>query len=224
MRYLVALRHVYICGQINTQDHSLVCKKGGFVSIRHNTIRDTAAGLLEKVCKDVNIEPTLLPVENRELPSGTNRAEGARLDIAARGFWTPLDKSFFDVRILHPGAASNDNKPLEKMYSDHEKEKKRTYNHRVLEIEHGHFTPIVFSTSGGMAKECNTFVKKLSRMLAVKMNQRYEDTISYIRRRFRIELLKTCLIALRGHRGRWYQKPLDISDMDLNLIIDPHDA
>ena len=45
------------------------------------------------------------------------------------------------------------------MYSDHEKEKKRLYNSRVIEVEHGTFTPLVFSTTGGMSRECTFFEK-----------------------------------------------------------------
>ena len=33
-------------------------------------------------------------------------------------------------------------------------EKKRKYNSRVTEIEQGTFTPLVFTTTGGMADEC----------------------------------------------------------------------
>ena len=94
---------------------------------------------------------------------------------------------------------SNENKALEQMYSDHEKEKKRLYNSRVIEVEHGTFTPLVFSTTGGMSREC-TFLKKLSKKLSQKSNQKYSDTISFVRRRLRVELLRTCLIAIRGHR------------------------
>ena len=209
-----------VCGEINTQDHSLICKKGGFVSIRHNTIRDTTASLLEKVAYGVETEPRLLPVGNRTLPPGSNISDGARLDVAARGFWTPLDKAMFDIRVLHPGALSNNNKSLEKMYSDHEKEKKRMYNHRVIQIEHGQFTPLVFSTTGGMAKECSSFLKKLSEKLSQKTNRKYSDTVNFVRRRIRIELLKTCLIAIRGHRGRFFQRPINMEDLDINLIPD----
>ena len=101
--------------------------------------------------------------------------------------WSPLDKAFFDVRVLHPGAMSNENKTLEKMYSDHEKEKKRLYNSRVIEVEHGKFTPLVFSTTGGMSRECTFFLKKLSEKLSQKSNQKYSDTISYVRKRLRVE-------------------------------------
>ena len=40
------------------------------------------AELLETAgCKDVTIEPLLIPVNGRELPAGANKAEGARLDV-----------------------------------------------------------------------------------------------------------------------------------------------
>ena len=36
-------------------------------------------------------------------------------------------------------------------------EKKRHYNKRVTAYENGTFTPLVFSTTGGMGRECKTF-------------------------------------------------------------------
>ena len=100
------------------------------------------------------------------------------------------------------------------------RKKKRMYNHRVIQIEHGQFTPLVFSTTGGMAKECSCFLKKLSEKLSHKTNQKYSDTVNFVRRRIRIELLKTCLIAIRGHRGRFFQRPINMEDLDINLIPD----
>ena len=74
------------------------------------------------------------------------------------------------------------NKSLEKMYSDHEKERntkifretqenKRMFNSRVIQIEQGQSTPLVFSRTGGRAKECSCFLKKLSEKLSHKTNQ-----------------------------------------------------
>ena len=40
------------------------------------------------------------------------------------------------------------------IYRMHENEKKRLYSRRVLDIEHGTFTPLVFTTTGGMGNEC----------------------------------------------------------------------
>ena len=49
------------CGNIFNLQHLLQCPKGGFVTLRHNHIRNTAVNLLTEVCKDVRVEPTLQP-------------------------------------------------------------------------------------------------------------------------------------------------------------------
>ena len=69
------------CSKRNDVDHALICASGGYVSMRHNRIRDTEAGILKDVCKDVRIEPELLPVVN---PNG-ERAAKERLDVSAVG-------------------------------------------------------------------------------------------------------------------------------------------
>ena len=48
------------------------------------------------------------------------------------------------------------------IYRQHETEKKRMFASRVLEVEHGTFTPLVFTTTGGMADECKRFHSRLA--------------------------------------------------------------
>ena len=48
-----------VCGDIFSVEHSMVCKKGGFIIQCHNELRDLEADLLSMVCKDVGIEPQL---------------------------------------------------------------------------------------------------------------------------------------------------------------------
>ena len=165
----------------------------------------------------MQIEPPLLPLTGEILPSSSNITDDARLDVSARGFWTPLGRAFFDIRVLHPGAPTNATRSLPQMYSQHEQEKKRKYNDRVIEVERGTFTPLVFSTTGGMGKEASIFLKRLPTLLAPKTNQPYSNTIGYLRRRLRFDLLRTTLIALRGHRGKYYEAPSSINDLDINL-------
>ena len=45
------------CGEKFDLQHALPCKKGGFVSLRHNFVRDITSSLLNEVCKDVRVEP-----------------------------------------------------------------------------------------------------------------------------------------------------------------------
>ena len=46
-------------------------------------------------------------------------------------------------------------------YKKHENEKKRQYAERVMEIEQGTFTPLVLTTTGGMADECVRYHSRL---------------------------------------------------------------
>ena len=102
------------------------------------------------------------------------------------------------------------------MYIHHENEKKAKYNYRVINIEHASFSPLVFSTTGGMATECHTFFKRLGDMIARKIDQKYSHVMGYIRRKLRFELLKACLISIRGHKGRYYERAEDIDDLDFD--------
>ena len=82
------------------------CKKGDFVTLRHNTLRDITGALLEEVCQDVAIELILQPVTDNNLaPSTTNTNDGARLDVSARSFWITGQKAFFNVRVFDPNAS-----------------------------------------------------------------------------------------------------------------------
>ena len=205
------------CGERNTLDHSLVCKKGGFVSMRHNQIRDLEAMLMSEVCKDVQREPPLLPLSGEMFNlRSTNTASEARLDISARGIWNTVDKTFFDVRVFHPGAESNKITTIEAAFEKHEQEKKRTYNRRILEVEKATFTPLVFSTTGGMGKEAEKFHKRLASLLSEKRMTPYSDCMSYLRRKLSFCLLRTVLAALRGYRGQ--PAKTDDCNMDINLL------
>ena len=44
-----------------------------------------------------------------------------------------------------------------------------------------------------------------------------------LRRRLRFELFKTVLIAVRGHRGRYYEKAIPVDELDLNLAHTTND-
>ena len=64
------------CGEMNTINHLLVCKRGGYVSLRHNSLRDVIAEMLRHAdCKDVRTEPPLLPVNGVQLPRTANSTD-----------------------------------------------------------------------------------------------------------------------------------------------------
>ena len=157
------------CGVKNDINHALSCKKGGYVIMWHNCIRDLEAELMKEVCYDVKIEPELLPLDNDHMRGNT--AEKARLDVSGNGVWGPFEKTFLDVRIMHPNAPSYINKTIGQIYTMHEKEKKRSYNERVIQIEKGSFTPIVMSTTGGMGNEAAKHHKRIAMLISEKKNE-----------------------------------------------------
>ena len=53
-----------------TVDHAMICERGGFMMQRHNALRDLEAGLLKRVCYDVEVEPGLQAVTREELNRG----------------------------------------------------------------------------------------------------------------------------------------------------------
>ena len=122
----------------------MICQRGGLIIQRHNEIRDLEAELLDMVCHDVAVEPTLQPLTGEELNRGANTAPDARLDVHCRGFWERQRAAFFDIRVCHPNADSYRDLTPNQVYKRHEDEKKRKYASRVLEVEQGTFTPLVF--------------------------------------------------------------------------------
>ncbi|CAH3171511.1 unnamed protein product, partial [Porites lobata] len=71
------------------------------------------------------------------------------------------------------------------------------YSERVLDIEHGTFTPLVFTTTGGMGKECLKYHSRLAQLIAIKKGEQYAKTISWIRTRTSFALLRSALVCLR---------------------------
>ena len=218
MRYDLELKDVprkCACGVDYTINHCLTCKRGGYVNIRHNAVRDTVAEVLKEVCKDVKVEPQLLPVTGEVLPAGTNIADGARSDVSAVGLWQPLNRAFLDIRVFNPHALSNAAKEIDQMYLHHELAKKREYNARILEVEKGTFTPVVFSCSGGASPEASRLLKEIAMKLSRKRGEKYSVTINFLRRRISFDVLRTCLISFRGDRGTAHDNVIE--DLDIGM-------
>jgi hypothetical protein len=206
------------CKSKNTLDHTLNCKLGGYVNMRHNNIRDFEAKLLQEVCKDVKVEPMLMPIGTTGTESA-NDAERARLDISAVGVWSSMERTFFDVRVMHPNSPSYESMSPKDIYAQHERAKKRAYNDRVLQVEKGTFTPLIFSTTGGMGPECARYHKRIAELIANKRGEEYSHVVNHVRTRIRFALLKSVLIAIRGERGRGRkEKESQMEDLSLNLI------
>ena len=185
--------------------------------MRHNNIRDLEANLLREVCKDVKVEPELMPIGGVELQAN-NKAERARLDVSAIGIWSPMERTFLDVRVMHPNSPSYKDKQPEQLYKEHERLKKNAYNERILQIEKGSFSPLIFSTTGGMGPECTRYHKKIAKLLSAKRSEAYADVMNLIRTKIRFSLLRSTLIAIRGERGKRRRAETPMSEISMNIV------
>ena len=124
---------VCACGGKFTVDHAMICKRGGFVIQRHNELRDLDADLLSMLCNDVEVEPVLQGITEEQLMRGSNRAG--------------LDQ---------------DQGP-QQIYRIRENDERRLCSRRVLDVEHGSFTPLVLHLLQGWGRNAkDTIVDWLS--------------------------------------------------------------
>ena len=60
--------------------------------------------------------------------------------------------------------------------------RKKEYNDRILEVEKGTFTPLVFSCCGGAGTEATKFIKHLATRISDKRQEQYSLTVSYLKK------------------------------------------
>ena len=170
-----------ICGAQDDVQHALSCK-GSFVTLRHNHIRNITAELLSQVTKDVKIDPVpqSLSLTGEIFKQQTaNTSHDAQLDISAWGFWTKYHMAFFNVRIFGTNAKRYSTQSCQICYNNNEKEKRSQYNMRVLQVENGSVTPLVFSINGGTSREASKCYSRIAEMLSEKRDKPYSLTMSW---------------------------------------------
>jgi len=97
-----------------------------------------------------------------------------------------------------------------------EKEKKRKYQQRVIDVEMGSFTPLVFGTNGGMGKECKLFLSNLADKLSRKNGDFYASAISWLRTRISFEILRSVHTCVRGSRTPFHKNADFLHNFSVN--------
>ena len=69
-----------------------------------------------------------------------------------------------------------------------------------MNVEHGTFTPLVFSVTGGEGTETSTFFHHLASKIALKKDERYEDVVNFIRCKLPLLIFRSALFFIRGTR------------------------
>ena len=68
------------------------------------------------------------------------------------------------------------------------------------QIEHGTFTPLVFSIKGSMGRECQKFYSRFAQMISEKRDLPQSIPSNWVRAKVCFGLLKSSLLCLRGLR------------------------
>jgi hypothetical protein len=155
--------------------------------------------MLGEVVKDVSTEPMLTPLSGEKFHrKATTTDSDECADVAARGFWSRGVKMFADVQVFNPLAPSYRSSTQKAIYKRLENEKKNKYAERILEIEKGTFTPLVFSTLGGCGMEAERFIKQLIELHANKKQCDRSKVANLIRTKLAFCILRATILCIRG--------------------------
>ena len=80
-----------------------------------------------------------------------------------------------------------------------------SYEERIQEIEHGSFTPLVFSCSGDMGPLATIVYKRLASLISEKSSQTYSMTLYWLRCKLSFSLLHSAITCLRGSRSSYHR-------------------
>ena len=89
---------------------------------------------------------------------------------------------------------------LLQIYYNHENEKKGLYSRRVLDIEQVAFTPLIYTSTGGMGKECLQYHSRLAQLISIEKGEEYAKTENNLLDKS--TKLRSALFCLRGSRTR----------------------
>ncbi len=203
------------CNAPFTVQHSLDCKKGGLIILRHNEISGEVMEWASKALSPsavVRVEPLIhldsntAPDENAEAaPSATDSKrshtanDGKRGDILIRGLFQRGSDCIIDVRVTDLDCKTNRNTAPEKVLKRHEKEKKTKYLQACLQQRRS-FVPFVVSTDGMLGYEANNLLKLLSLKLSEKWQLPYSQVCGLVRSRVSIAIARATHLCVRGSR------------------------
>jgi len=124
--------------------------------------------------------------------------------------------AFFDIRVCHPNADSYKELSLKQIYKLHEDKKKRKYASRVIDVEDGTFTPLVFHHNRRYVSGVSAvpFRSRLAELISSKKLEDYATTITWIRTKISFAILQIALVCLRRTRSRRRKTNLQENDLE----------
>ena len=134
-------------------------------------------------------------------------------------FGQKAQRAYLDVSVFNPFAQRYLSRTLRSAYETNEKEKKRDYNERVLQIQDGSFTPLVFSCFGGMGRECKSFYDRIAELMAIKRDVSKSESVSWLRCRLNFSLIRSVSLCLRGSRSPYFNKNQSVNIAEVGITL-----
>ena len=198
------------CGEKFDLQHALSCKKGDFVSLRHNFVREITLSLVIEVCKDVRVEPQLQTLTSKFFASSTATRNEVRLDVCARGFWQAGQMAFFDVRVFNPNARRYAKQELSKTYQLNVKERNASTMNELCRLNTAHFHHLWYL----QPEEWD----ELPELMSEKRGSSYSIVATRIQRNIIFTLIKSIGMCLRDSRSVFHREKLKYSITDDELL------
>ena len=127
------------------------------------------------------------------------------------------EDAYFDVKVFHPYASSYQSRTPANLFQTHETRKRLEYEDRIVNVDHGSFTSLVFSSTGSAGPMADTFLQRLAGKLSEKDGVSYSSTIAWLRCRFSFALLRGSILCIRGSRSR-KRCPTHHSEWELAIV------
>ena len=156
-------------------------------------------------------------IDGEELPKSSNISNQARVDVSARGLWINRQMTFCDIRVFIPLARCHLHISLLAVHKKNENKKKQEYNHQILQLDHGSFTPLVFSSFGGMSRKCCRFFSHTAEHLANRKIELKNKISAWIKSKLNVALIRSMLLCLSGTRTP--SNVYNMSKIDLCAIV-----
>ena len=128
------------------------------------------------------------------------------------------------TKVFTPLASTYASSPLAQCYRQAELDKKRKYDERICEVERGTFSPLVFSSSGGMGPSATVVYKRIATLISEKRGHPYSHVLHWLRCHlcFSLSVLLLCVCGDQNHQHNLIDPSIDLACSESRLEPD-HD-
>ena len=139
----------------------------------------------------------LIPIVGEKTQIEGAKEDGAHPDISSRGLWSPFERTFYDVQVIHPNSPSylDTVTTPKQLLVQKEKIKMRKYNVRALQVEKGTFTHLLYTTFGGWGPQASAYHRRLADKISKKTKEGYASVMNHMRTRIRFLIMRSVLVA-----------------------------